>query len=86
MPQVTFIERLDAATALADAVILGLRLTEGIPLEAFEQRFGTDLEERYSGEIADLGALGLLERVDGFLRLTGRGRLLANEAFQRFLP
>ena len=86
MPQVTFIERLDAATALADAVILGLRLTEGISLEAFEQRSGTDLEERYSGEIADLSALGLLERVDGFLRLTERGRLLANEAFQRFLP
>ena len=86
MPQVTFIERLDAATALADAVILRLRLTEGISLEAFEQRSGTDLEERYSGEIADLSALGLLERVDGFLRLTERGLLLANEAFQRFLP
>jgi oxygen-independent coproporphyrinogen-3 oxidase len=61
-------------------------LTEGISLKAFEQRCGTDLEERYSGEIADLSTLGLLERVDGFLRLTERGRLLANEAFQRFLP
>ncbi|MGD0765711.1 MAG: coproporphyrinogen III oxidase family protein, partial [Dehalococcoidia bacterium] len=86
MPQVAFIERLDSATALADAMILGLRLTEGIPLKAFGQRFGTDLEGRYAGDIADLSGLGLLEQVDGFLRLTARGRLLANEAFQRFLP
>jgi hypothetical protein len=29
---------------------------------------------------------GLLELIDGSLRLTGRGRLLGNEVFLRFLP
>ncbi len=86
MPQVTSLERLDEQTEMADTLILGLRLTDGVALEAFRERFGVELDERYSQEIADLTALGLLETGEGHLRLTERGRLLANEAFQRFLP
>ena len=86
MPQVTSLERLDAQTEMADTVILGLRLTEGVALDGFRERFGVGLEERYAQEISELTAWGLLEVSAGRLRLTRRGRLLANEAFLRFLP
>jgi len=86
MPQVTSLERLDAQTEMADTVILGLRLTEGVALDGFRQRFGVGLEERYAQEISELTAWGLLEVSGGRLRLTKRGHLLANEAFLRFLP
>ncbi len=86
LPQVESAERLDAATALADAIILGLRLNDGVSLAAVGRRFGVDVGERYRGEIAYLTDVGLLEAVDGRTRLTARGRLLGNEVFQRFLP
>jgi len=86
MPQVTSLERLDAQTEMADTVILGLRLTEGVALDGFRARFGVGLEERYAQEISELTAWGLLEVSGGRLRLTKRGHLLANEAFLRFLP
>ena len=40
----------------------------------------------YGPAVAELTALGLLERANGRLRLTAKGRLLGNEAFVRFLP
>jgi oxygen-independent coproporphyrinogen III oxidase len=86
MPQVASLERLDAQTEMADTVILGLRLTEGVALAGFRERFGVGLEERYAQEISELTTLGLLEVSAGRLRLTKRGHLLANEAFLRFLP
>ena len=86
LPQITSSERLDAATDMADSMILGLRLVEGVPFAGFRQRFGVDVDERYGREIAELTVLGLIEASDGHLRLTARGRLLGNEAFQRFLP
>ncbi len=86
LPQVASAERLDAATALADAIILGLRLNEGVSPSLLNQRFATDVEAQYREQIACLTDAGLLERVDGRMRLTARGRLLGNEVFERFLP
>jgi len=85
LPQVASEERLDAATALADALILGLRLNDGVSPTSLGRRFGVDVGERYRDEIAYLTDVGLLQSVDGRMRLTARGRLLGNEVFQRFL-
>jgi oxygen-independent coproporphyrinogen-3 oxidase len=82
---VTETEPLDEATRLAEAIILGLRLTPGIDYRAFESRFGTDLSSVYSDLIKELVAAGLVESAAS-LRLTARGRLLGNEVFARFLP
>jgi len=88
----TDLRHLEAAVALTDAramaetAILGLRLVEGLSLAAFRRRFGVDLLSVYGPAVADLTALGLLERAGGCLRLTHKGRLLSNEAFVRFLP
>jgi len=80
------VERTTAARTMTETVVLGLRLVEGLPLEEFRRRFGQDLMSAYGPQVEELEVLGLLERGDGCLRLTTRGRLLGNEAFQRFLP
>jgi oxygen-independent coproporphyrinogen-3 oxidase len=79
-------EQMTAARAMAETVVLGLRLVEGLPLAEFRRRFGQELISAYGPQVEELEALGLVERVDGCLRLTARGRLLGNEAFLRFLP
>jgi oxygen-independent coproporphyrinogen-3 oxidase len=86
MRQVTFRERVDRELEKADTLILGLRLTEGVRPADWRARFGEDLEARYGPTLAELKGLGLLEQDDGPLRLSSRGRLLANEVLQRFLP
>jgi len=72
-------EEVDEATALAERAILGLRLREGID--------GALAEEPALAEgLAWARVEGLAEDVAGRVRLTQRGRLLANEVFARLLP
>ncbi len=86
MPQVTYSEEMTPAVALADAMIQGLRLIEGIDLGEIRQRFQMDPMIVYGQDIAELTAIGLLEQAETRLWLTARGRLLGNEVFQRLLP
>jgi len=83
---VAFAEQVTPARAMAETVVLSLRLVEGLRLEEFRRRFGQDLMSVYGAQVEELETLGLLERGDGCLRLTANARLLGNEAFQRFLP
>ena len=80
-------EPIDRDTAMAETMIMGLRLVrEGVSPAAFEQRFGASLESVYGEAIAPLRAAGLLEMGDeGQLRLTRRGRLLGNQVFMVFI-
>lgn len=86
MPQVTYVEEPSPELARADTLIMGLRLNEGVSLAEFRRRFGAGAEEAHASAFAELISLGLLERANGRLRLTPRGRLLANEVFTRLLP
>ncbi|MDE2969223.1 MAG: coproporphyrinogen III oxidase family protein, partial [Chloroflexota bacterium] len=83
------INPMDARTEMADSVILGLRLAEGVSESAFRARYGLGLQDAYGDAIVQNVGLGLLrvdvEGRDSVLRLTEQGRLLANEAFVRFL-
>jgi len=79
------VEVIGKATALSEAIILGLRLNEGVSADDIEAHFGIDLHERFANEIAELVSLGLLECLEDRIRLTPRGRLLGNEVFMRFL-
>ena len=72
-------EEVDEVTALAEAVILGLRTDRGVPAEAA-------LEGAAAGALAWAIANGLAEEgADGRLRLTRRGWLLSNEVFARIV-
>lgn len=72
-------ERLDGSTARAESAILRLRLRAGL----------TGAQAADPAVAPALGwarERGLVEAVDGRVRLTPRGRLLSNEVFSRLLP
>lgn len=71
---------------MAETVILGLRLTEGIAWERFYDRFGCDLRDVFADSIRRLTRAGLVEADVQGLRLTPRGLPVANRVFQEFLP
>lgn len=79
-------EEIGSELQIAEAVILGLRLIDGIDIMVFNKRFNVDLLKKFNTQIKFSIDSDLLE-VDGrFIRLTRRGRLLGNEVFWRFLP
>ena len=78
------VERVDDALEMAETMMMGLRLDEGVELASFESRFGRSLDAVFGEQLAELTGFGLLEREDGVVRLTARGRLLGNEVFLRF--
>ena len=86
MRQVTFQEESDPSRELSDTLLLGLRLSEGVSVGDLRRRFGQAAVESHAAAFEEATSLGLLEHVDGRLRLTARGRLLANEVFVRLLP
>jgi oxygen-independent coproporphyrinogen-3 oxidase len=79
-------EEISPQLQLAETVILGLRLCDGISLDGIQSRFGVDLLEYYKQPVAEMVNAGLLEHTERQLRLTRRGRLLSNEVFWRLLP
>jgi len=85
MRQVAFLEEQTAEMEMADTAILGLRLNEGLDVEGFRARFGRSVEEVYGAVMAETVTFGLVERENGRVRLTERGRLLGNEVFVRML-
>ena len=94
MRQVTYVEEPRPELARADTLIMGLRLNEGVSLSEFRRRFGSGADDAYAATFEEFVSLGLLERAPsassgqapGRVRLTDRGRLLANELFTRLLP
>jgi oxygen-independent coproporphyrinogen-3 oxidase len=79
-------EEINPKLQLAEAVILGLRLCDGICLDDIQSRFSIALPEYYGQCVEELIGFGLLERCDRRIKLTRRGRLLSNEVLWRFLP
>jgi oxygen-independent coproporphyrinogen-3 oxidase len=73
------IDRLDRPTARAEAVILGLRLRDGIDRQAVD-------DPHLAPALGWAWSVGLLESVGDRVRLTSRGRLLSNEVFARLMP
>ncbi|HUF54571.1 MAG TPA: radical SAM family heme chaperone HemW [Dehalococcoidia bacterium] len=86
MKQVIFIDPQPDDLQMADTAILALRLNEGLDLADFEARFGRRFEDVYAPVLTEATADGMLERANGRIRLTDRGRYLANEVFLRLLP
>ncbi len=78
-------EDLGREREMSDTVILGLRLLEGVSLEAFRSRFGTGLREVYGREVDELIGLGLLALDGDRLRLAPAALPVANQVFVRFL-
>ena len=71
--------------AMAETMMMGLRLNDGVADAAFRERFGESIADAFPDPTAECIELGLLEWAGGALRLTEDGRLLGNEAFSRFV-
>jgi putative oxygen-independent coproporphyrinogen III oxidase len=70
---------------LEEQMFLGLRKTEGVPHQMFEQKFGTSMHHTFEKQIQLNVEAGLLEADEHGVRLTRRGRFVGNEVFQHFL-
>ena len=73
-------EELDFTKAAGEFMFLGLRMTEGISIEAFSSRFGKPPAAFYS-QISNWLEGNLLVEEEGYLRFSQKGMLLANSIF-----
>ena len=65
--------------AAREHLLMNLRLSEGFDLTAYEKRWGAGLD---AGKIAALSDDGFLEKENGWLRATPKGRLLLNRVIE----
>ncbi len=73
------LEHIDASDRMVEAIMMGLRLTDGIEVKTLEDRFGGKVEDIISLEAKDdLIASGHLDADLGRLKLTHKGRPLLN--------
>ena len=79
------LEAYDTGRRAAEALIMGLRLVEGIDLGAVSARYGIDLDARHREAWERAEAAGLLERDGHRARLTLWGRLRCNELFAELI-
>jgi oxygen-independent coproporphyrinogen-3 oxidase len=77
--------RLSPDERLGDALFTGLRLTEGVEEARIRQRYGVDVWEKYGPDLEPFLDSGVLLRIDGRLRLTRPGMLVAHEVMLVFV-
>jgi oxygen-independent coproporphyrinogen-3 oxidase len=84
-------EDISGGNALSEAMFLGLRKTEGIIVEDFSRRFNKNILNYYQKEFKDLQETGLIDisasgrSNETVLKLTGKGLLVSNEIFTKFI-
>lgn len=71
-------ESLDAESSFRESVVMGLRMINGVSSERLWSRYGIDLQVYYGETLKKLLDLSLLEFDKSSLRLTVKGRALAN--------
>jgi oxygen-independent coproporphyrinogen-3 oxidase len=76
---------LSSASQHEEAWFLGLRLNRGVEIAEVEREFGVKPAAAALRVVSRLQVDGLLTVEDGRVKLTPRGRLISNEAFQEFL-
>jgi oxygen-independent coproporphyrinogen-3 oxidase len=75
-----------ASDPVSDGAILGLRLDRGIVIGRFAARFGSPAAGRIATALRGLDGRGLVRWSGDRVRLTPRGRILANEVFVQLIP
>ncbi len=68
-----------------EALIFGLRLTRGISLARFMERFDMDVMEKYGPEVRDLVEEGLILMEGDILRIPDDKFLISNQVFRLFV-
>jgi len=78
-------ERLEGLKRTGEAIMLALRTARGVALATFKERYGVDVLERYAPVVRSYNEAGLLEVSGEHLRLTERGRFVANDVCGAFV-
>lgn len=71
-------EKLALDASFRESVIMGLRLTEGVSRDRLKARYGIDLAGYYGTTLERLLGQQLVELTTTHLRLTAKGRVIAN--------
>jgi oxygen-independent coproporphyrinogen-3 oxidase len=79
------LERIGREKAFEEAMFLGLRMNEGVDLQAMRADFGEGLVRGAVEALGDVVEAGLVVREGSGVRLTARGRMASNEVFGRLL-
>ncbi|NPA06999.1 MAG: radical SAM family heme chaperone HemW [Chloroflexi bacterium] len=86
-PSLVHMHRPSPTEALGEYMMMRLRLTqEGVSWAEVRRRFGIEPERAFADALTRLHGWGLIEPIPGGIRLSRRGRLLANWVFEAFLP
>ncbi|MEP6946552.1 MAG: radical SAM family heme chaperone HemW [Acidobacteriota bacterium] len=75
-------ETVDVAS---EFVFLGLRLTRGISLAGYSDRFGSELIGKFAAGISELENDQLISLQEGQMQLTRKGMLYSNQVFAEFV-
>lgn len=78
-------EQLEFDARGPEALMLGLRLTSGVEITAFEVRFGEACLRERASAIDDLLATGMLVRDDDHLRVAERATMVADDVVSRLI-
>ena len=70
---------------IEEEMFLGLRLTQGVNINAVSEKFNVNIEELYKEAIEFARSRDYVLYEEGWLRLTKAGLLMANEVFEQFL-
>ncbi len=78
-------ERLEGAARLGEAAMLALRTAEGVDVAAFAERYGVDFHRFYERVLLEMRANGTIDVTPAHVRLTRRGRFVANDVCAAFI-
>mgnify|MGYP001315439406 CR=1 FL=1 len=78
-------EHLKGLSALGEEIMLRLQTEEGFSTADLSLRYTCDINLHFGETIRFLCRQGLVNRDQGWIRLTRRGKLLANEVWMQFL-
>jgi oxygen-independent coproporphyrinogen-3 oxidase len=78
-------EHLEGAARTGEAAMLALRTSQGVDVASFAERYGIDFLRFYEPVLAEMSAAGVLEVNPAVVRLTRRGRFLANDVCAAFI-
>jgi oxygen-independent coproporphyrinogen-3 oxidase len=79
------VELVGTERAFEEAMFLGLRMNEGVELEALRAEFGEELMGGAVEALGDVEEAGLVIVEGGRVKLTASGRMASNEVFSRLL-
>lgn len=78
-------ERLEGPARLGEAVMLALRTLEGVDVASFGERYRVDFHDYYGPVLNDVRLAGTLDVSPERIRLTPRGRFVANDVCSAFV-